>query len=1100
MEILYLLLHVTFLLNFELNSAVYVNGKARNAHSLKEQYPNLYFSAKDLPKLRAQTSSSHLEIYKLLENVVNQLKSKDDWIPPESETVFNSRWNEKYGNLLATLAVYCALTPGDHETLGIAKLFMKRLTSYNTWLVTGAEKDEVPMAHSLLGYATALDCLHNSFTQHERDLYVNKLLITGTYMFKASKRAWWGRSYIHNHVATNYMALLTAALVIKPYYPETALKWQQKSIHILNATLEFLKLVVDGSFQEGVSYGSYTMRSLTQFMFISERHFARSYRTNNWLRTHFEFLLYTVIPGFQFTVGFADSNLNWAYEPESHLEFLESYVHKDGRARWVSNEIRSRRINSNPLRSLLYTQFLFFNSSSEPNPSSELLLHVYSDWGVLTYGGGMPKSHAFLAFKCGHVHGRAINLLRPSLPHKTQLGFVPGHEQPDQGSFVFIAKDQAVITESRYASKYTYLQNTLMFGPSMKGCIASFLGQLGECSKWFNHRGDDRTWAARADFVGYSRENDVIFMSGEMTQVYDIELGLKNVYRALIMLTPHVLVVVDIVKFHAKSVTTLASAFFHNSYFVFDVNAHNKRNNCAGIGRYKMCWEHLNARTVDVSTTKNYKLPKKHSTNFINITWKRSQPLTSTAYVLHGPEYELRDFELSEISRNGISIALKLNSVNYRIILASRFHDPRLRRNLLGSSAYGKLYVQSTNELSTFHLGVKISDHTDDVSMGDGATMMTSQIAINHADSYPIRLFGFVIVFAIFVLVFLKLLLQFRRRLKALFVLLIFLSLLSFCTAIYLTKSKPLAHYFTVVMHQARTNNVSYALLITGLPSSGAELVRELFTTNPDFLTTDAPSASKTNLDLQEWTRPHNMDPKLKEWWNVALKHPQNLSNINEFISLVNPLNLSSNPGTFIPKSPSAFGAVYLKNPGWLFKMSAFLENDQAQSLYVVRDPRSWIEHMLDPPFKTELFLKDFRIAIQRINCTFANEIRHLREMNVDTLKHHIALAHIWNAFVAYAFRLRSVLPPGTLKIVQFEKLILSPRTSADDVYSFLEMPFPAAVEHRIMQVTKTGLYVFDNYGTIEPSLCQWGKHLTKTQVSEIYRICENSMKHIGYS
>ena len=1107
MKILHLFLQVIVLHNICLHGRVYKGQPLRNISG----YPNLYFSIKDLLKLRTLASSSHAEMYKEMAKIIRDLKSQKNLTPPESVTLFNSEWNEKYGNLLGILAVYCALTPGDHEAVDLTKLFMNRLTSYNTWFVTGKETDEVPVAHSLLGYATAFDCLHNLLTPQERVRFASKLLQTGTLMFNAANKMWWGRSYIHNHVATNYMALLTAALVLQPYHPKTVSAWIQKSVTALNATMEYLKLVVDGSLQEGVSYGSYTMRSMTQFMFISERHFKHNYRTNNWLREHFDFLLYTIMPGFQLTVGYADSSWNWAYGPESQLEFFESYLHENGRAKWLSNEIKTLRTKPKATKSIVHTEFLFYNSTVEPKPSSKVKLHVFSDWGVLVYGGGIPDPHVFLSFKCSHLHGRAINLLRPSLNLDTQRGFVPGHEQPDQGSFVFVTKDQAVITESRYGPKYTYLQNTLMFGPSTKGCTLPFLGQLGECHKWFNHKRDSRTWMARADLVGYSRENDVIFMSGEMTQVYDTDLGLANVYRALVMLTPDVLVVVDIVRFRADSVTTHASAFFHNSDFVFNVDAYNDKNLCAGIGNYKMCWQHLNAHTVNISTRNKIEITeKKLSTNFVNITWRRSELLTSTAYVFHGPEYSLKQLRLSEMTENGINISLKLNSVKYNITLSTRHNDPRLRRKLLGTNGYGKVNIMSENSVSTFHLGVKIEDQAGDVSRSSDVSQMTSHIPIsqstrsNQDHGYSIA-FVYFVVFGALLLFCLKFKPHLRlwKKFVAVFVLLICLTMIFvYITSSYVqSKSSLLPMHFTFPIHSTREiNHLLNAVLITGLPSNGVELARELFTTNPDFVTVHVGSKAKDKdkLDLREW-KGVTLDQKLAKWWNTMLNAPTTVRSVKEHIALVNPVDLASTHGTIIQKSESAFAAISFRNPGWLFRMQVLFEHKlQVPLLYVVRDPRGWIEHMFGRPDEMKLFLNDFNTAMETTCCSFPQEILHLRGLNFTSLKPHLALAYIWNAFTTYAVRLRSVFPHGDVKIVLFKDLITSPRATADAVYSFLEMPFPAAVEHRIMQLTKTGLYKFQGYGTIDSNLCNWGEILTESQVSEIHSVCKHAMIKIG--
>ncbi|XP_028410035.1 dermatan-sulfate epimerase-like protein [Dendronephthya gigantea] len=1104
MSIFFVLLQILVLHATALRGETEARNERRSAVNAKiHKYPNLYFSAEDLPKLRAQAISGNADIYKELTDTVRKIRTLKKLIPPANVTVFTAQWNEKYGNMLGILAFYCALTPEDRASRDLAKLFMTRFTGYNTWLVTGKEKDEVPLAHSLLGYATAFDMLHDSFTQQERDRYANTLLQKGTQMFKAANRAWWGRSYIHNHVATNYMALLTAALVVKPYHPKSALEWQEKSIFMLNATMEFLKLVVDGSFQEGVSYGSYTMRSLTQFMFLSERHFALNYRGNNWLLEHFDFLLYTIMPGFQRTVGFADSNMDWAYGPESQLVFLETYVLQDGRARWLSKVIKKRKLKgilSVDRKSLVHTELLFSNSSKTKR-SSDVKLHVFSDWGVVTYGGGILEPRLFLSLKCGHLHGRAINQLRPSLDIALQRGFVPGHEQPDQGSFVFVTEDQAVVTESRYGPKFTYLQNTLMFGPSTKGCSKPYLGQLGECSMWFNHKFDARTWTARADLVGYSRENDVVFMSGELTQVYDEDLGLSNVYRVLVTLSPSVLVLVDIVRFRARSATTHASAFFHNSDFAFNTEDYDStKNRCAGIGRYRMCWEHLNAATVDVSTKNNFKLQhQRFATNFINHTWQRSSYFTSTAYIFHGPNDKLKGLKVAEMNSSGIRISIKLNSTKYDVILSTRYDNPRTRRRLLGSNGYGKVHISSTTKESTVHLGVKTPRHAYNVST------LPSQTPPNDS------LYGFycIIICAVMLLICLDLKrrLRFRQRIIAACVLSICLTVLYVYTPGFFTsfgsfRSPP--YSTSSFLPTLKNNHRMNAVLITGLPSSGVEIARELFTTNRDFITIGVPSQSRIhgdadeNVDLSEWTKVDVSDQNVAKWWNTLLNSPTAFrEERNDYISLVNPLDSSAVLGTTIRKSESAFAAVSFRNPSWLFRISVLFR--KASSLYIVRDPRSWIDQLLSRPVVVNSFLKEFESALRKTGSTFPPEIEVLRKLSFSSLKQHIALAHIWSAFAEYALRLESTLPPGALQIVRFEDIVTSPRATADGVYGFLEMPLPAAVEHRIVQVTKTRLYKFVNYGIIGTSLLKWGKVLTKQQISEISTICEKVMKNTGY-
>ena len=91
-------------------------------------------------------------------------------------------------------------------------------------------------------------------------------------------------------------------------------------------SLELFNYVVDGSIDEGVAYGTYTTRSLTQYVFFALRHFHLDLTHSPWLKEHFWFLHYTVFSGFRETVGIGDSNRSWYYGPESQLVFLDSYV------------------------------------------------------------------------------------------------------------------------------------------------------------------------------------------------------------------------------------------------------------------------------------------------------------------------------------------------------------------------------------------------------------------------------------------------------------------------------------------------------------------------------------------------------------------------------------------------------------------------------------------------------------------------------------------------------------------------------------------------------------------------------------------------------
>ena len=258
--------------------------------------------------------------------------------------------------------------------------------------------------------------------------------------------------------------------------------------------------IIDGSSDEGVAYGSYTSRGITQCIYLALRHFGKDHTTNPWVKEHFWFFFATTLPGYRRTVGIADSNYNWFYGPESQLVFLDSFVMRNGYGNWLADKIREKRAIDPPLAastshmwSSVHTEFIFYNASIQPIKPvlpSNSSLHVFSDWGVVTYGGGQDfqNGNTFLSFKSGAVHGEAVADIVDYKLHSSFINgwsnFNAGHEHPDQNSFVFAPNGQNFITEAFYSIKLTYLNNALTFSPVESKCNRPWEGQAGECDKW----------------------------------------------------------------------------------------------------------------------------------------------------------------------------------------------------------------------------------------------------------------------------------------------------------------------------------------------------------------------------------------------------------------------------------------------------------------------------------------------------------------------------------------------------------------------------------------------------------------------------------------
>lgn len=80
-------------------------------------------------------------------------------------------------------------------------------------LVKDAPWDEVPLAHSLVGFATAYDFMHEYLNKDQQERFLQVIGNASRLMYEKSYVRGWGFQYLHNHQPTNCVALLTGSLV-----------------------------------------------------------------------------------------------------------------------------------------------------------------------------------------------------------------------------------------------------------------------------------------------------------------------------------------------------------------------------------------------------------------------------------------------------------------------------------------------------------------------------------------------------------------------------------------------------------------------------------------------------------------------------------------------------------------------------------------------------------------------------------------------------------------------------------------------------------------------------------------------------------------------
>lgn len=685
-------------------------------------HPYLYFSSRDVHRLRQQARTTHRDIFGRLKKAAEEIKRQPSrFLPPRDWKRFASRWNEDHGNNFGALAMYCVLNHTDTQARNVALQFFDAFVTLPNWRVSASMVDDVPVAHSLVAVATAYDFLYEYLNDTLRAKTFQKISDVTRELYERSFNISWGKQYIQNHVATNYVSILTGALVVKQELKEAEM-WQERAHLVLERTMFLLNLVEDGSMEEGVAYGSYTSRSLTQYVFLAKRHLGRDLTNNVWLREHFWFMYRTILPGFTETVGIADSNSNWFYGPESQLVFLDNYIMRNGYGNWLASKIRRMRLaglegSFGHRFCTLHTEFIFYDASipeTEPPNASNPQLHLFDDWGVVTYGGGGlcndERRCTFLSFKASVLHGRAVNNVVRRQPYTWISGwrdFNPGHEHPDQGSFVFAPKGVPFITEALYGPKYTWLNNALLFGPSTSpSCSEPYEGQIGDCKKWMNYK-NDSPWFADAEIIAASMSDDVVFISGEFSGWYKLSLGLTSVYRAVVLLNPGVLLVVDHIETTMNSSTRYVGAFFHNRNAPFVLQENYDGENVASItlkGQSHLILWSTDHQAHSFVRSQRTEIPAEagtRKTHFLNITTMLNRKQTRLAYLFVAPGNEVTKPRLTG-NKIGINVLLGINYVPYQVSIATEF---KKRSEFLGFDVFAKVKVGSKPPIGFGRLG-----------------------------------------------------------------------------------------------------------------------------------------------------------------------------------------------------------------------------------------------------------------------------------------------------------------------------------------------------------------------------------------------------------
>ncbi|XP_072169330.1 dermatan-sulfate epimerase-like protein [Diadema setosum] len=986
-------------------------------------HPLLYFCKRDIPDLMAKASTTHAHITKEIDSAVNILMGNPQrFLPPKDYKVFGGKWNEFYGNNLPPLALYTLLHPEDKKAKIFLLEYMDLMAGHPKWQVIAAATDEVPVAHSLTGFSTAFDWIYNTLDSKRQKLYLQRILNETKDFARYTKIRSWGHFYLQNHVASNLLAFLHGALIVHAHLEEGK-QWVESAVYKLEQNMKLFNHIVDGSSDEGVPYGSYTSRSIMQYLFLALRHFRIDHTKDTWVKEHFWFYYHTIKPQFQRTMSAADSNHNWFYGPESQVVFLDAYVMKTGWGNWLAGEIRKHRPDPNTdvekLKSAdsqrwctIHTEYIWYDANIPavaPPFSGTPTMHLYPDWGVVTYSSTDPHNpnDTFVSFKSSYLMGAAMSdvvkrKMYLSWPMNGWNSFNPGHEHPDQNTFEFVPNGRLFVTDGLYSSKMSYYNNILTFSPSPTShCMEPWEGQLGECAKWLDWKNPDLV-NYHGEIVTATTSHGFLFVSGEAVTAYNPSMQLDSVYRSLVLLNPNLLLVFDHVEAAESSPLTHMAAYFRNVQYSFELDKLSGLLQGAMImiegEKYGMYWISSDGRSP-VAVVQNEK-PSQYQareTSFVNMTIKLSPRITRLAYILCGPSIKLKNLQFLESIEDGVTMFVGTSEEDYEIMVSTKHSDPVARLRYLKYPGHATVKKLSRpDEIVKF--GVSQDTLVDD-------SIEASSWSVGWLFLMTLLFLGIS-----FFLCGKRSRYRPRNKLRSMGLgvcfmwVLLWVCYIQYCGWFECDADDSKENFARAAVPQPPSKQLNKKMLpsvvITSLPGSGAEIISWLFHENPDFVYMVAPSqyvklpkgdGIEVNpiTDACEWNDSESLhSTKLRQWiqdlrWSPELfvssitdSNPQSdvhfskelldarrigrrllAKDVREQPKIQEKENNDIIYKTYSPESlknhlamyPNAQGVVFLKSGGWALKLpwiNAILKNT-LHAIHIIRDPRAFVANYL---------------------------------------------------------------------------------------------------------------------------------------------------------
>ncbi|HVF09415.1 MAG TPA: DUF4962 domain-containing protein, partial [Abditibacteriaceae bacterium] len=509
---------------------------------VRHQHPRLFFNAQRVALLREALlreaiKTTHRTIWQEVRAEADEAvhSGPPAYIKPDDsgspQTGNEQLWQGDVGNAMPMLALAYLLS-GEQKYLDGARDWALASCRYPTWgLDAGGVWDGLDMAaaNQLCGLALVYDWCYDDLGAATRRTIRETLIRRASAMFMADVAgiAWWHDSYLQNHLWVNSYGLAAAGFALFDEVGE-ATAWIGWPLESLRRTMTALG--PDGASHEGMAYWGVGVEYLLKFMHLARDLLGVNLYNHAWWRNTAAYGQYLMLPRNSWTkqnhiVDFADCPRRHWCGPDYLLRAL-AHEYRDGYAQWLAHEIDDSNID-NPLRR--WHNFLWFDPDIAPKPPRDRpTLRHFADMEIVSARSDWSGSESLVVFKCGPFIGHhAIQKFN------RDLGGI--HVHPDANHFVLFGAGEWLIRDDGYNPKWTGQHNTLLIDGR---------GQLGEGKSSFNAN-EPLGVKARPRVLRAAAGAELDHITGDATEAYPRELGLKRYRRHLLFLKPDVLIIVD---------------------------------------------------------------------------------------------------------------------------------------------------------------------------------------------------------------------------------------------------------------------------------------------------------------------------------------------------------------------------------------------------------------------------------------------------------------------------------------------------------------------------------------------------------------------------